>query len=78
MVFLDRLDAENIAKKYSKNGKDFKVRSFFSEKAERMWRGTKLEKKAAMLETQYIIKKRAVDESEAEPSMFMSQAESRF
>ena len=62
--FSDKEHAETIAKKYSKNGCKIKVRAFFSEKAQRKWHGTKLEKKAVGIETVYLIKKQEVEDKE--------------
>lgn len=60
--FLEKKDAEQIAKKYSKQGGEIKVIPFFSETARRKWYGIKLEKNAVNLETKCFFLTQANDD----------------
>lgn len=58
--FSDKNDAEMVVNKNSKPGKELQVKAWYSEIARRKWHGTKLEKKAAGLQTRVQITKQEI------------------
>ena len=64
--FANQADAEEKAEKHSRTGKEIKVMPFFSDRARKKWKGTKLEKKSVGLETKYLIEKRKLDDKESD------------
>lgn len=62
--FLNKEDAEKVCKDLSKKWDKINIRPFYSERAERKWLGTKLEKKSVGLETKYFIEKQEINDEE--------------
>ena len=62
--FQNKEDAQKIAEKHSRKGKEINVQVFPIENARRKWCGSKLEKKAVGLETKYLIAKQSLDDKE--------------